>query len=369
MCKLMGSFNSQPMVFVTGASRSGTTMLTQILGRHSEVCGLRETHYFGGFCDPLRDPADHPIDVDRAVTTLFVRLNEGIHSRSQHSSDPAISVVLDALDPGAGAAETFATVAATFARRAGKAVPCEQTPRNVYYARALLEWYPRCRFVHVLRDPRGVMASQKFRWRRRSLLADPTRLSRVEQLRTWVNYHPYAVARLWNLATRCALELEHHPRVHLLRLEDLLREPEQRMRAVCEFLDLDFEPGMLDIERVNSSHVAKSSAGRGLDASSIDAWRGRLTGIEQAIVHRRCGALMRRVGYSGEPLPMSRAAWTVARAGYMAHALGAVLINPRRLSIQLRALLASGVDAAAGRADGIDVPSAPGMSRRSGGTP
>ncbi len=322
-------------------------MLTQVLGRHSDVCGLRETHYFGEFCDPLRDGPERRVDVDRALNTMFVRLNEGIDSRSRCSDDPAIAAVVEALGQKSGAADVFATAAAAFTARAGKAVPCEQTPRNVYYARALLEWYPGARFVHVLRDPRGVMASQKYRWRRRSIMSDPSSMSRVEQIRTWVNYHPYTVARLWNLATACALQLEHHPRFHLLRLEDLLRQPERRMREVCDFLQLDFEPGMLDIERVNSSHVSKTSTVRGLDAGSIDAWRGRLSHNERAIVHLRCAALMDRAGYRSEPMPLNPVARAATGAGYLAHAVGAAAVNPRRLWIQLRALFASGARPAA----------------------
>src|SRR5690606_28029921 len=142
--------------------------------------------------------------------------------------DPGVDRLVGELPTDAGAAEIFAATVATFAARAGKSIPCEQTPRNIYYARALLDWYPQARFVHLFRDPRGVMASQKFRWQRRSLMADPSQMSRRQQIRTWVNYHPYTITQLWNVATGLALELEGHPRVHLLRLEDLLREPEAR---------------------------------------------------------------------------------------------------------------------------------------------
>ena len=39
------------LVFIVGASRSGTTMLNRILGNHRAVAGLNELHYFGELCE------------------------------------------------------------------------------------------------------------------------------------------------------------------------------------------------------------------------------------------------------------------------------------------------------------------------------
>lgn len=332
--------SSLPMIFVTGASRSGTTLTAQILGKHSRIAGLAELHYFGEFCDPRREPADRRIVPDEAVETLFTRQNEGILApRRRRSGDPEARRVLDRLGPEAAVADVFAETAVSLARRVGKAVPCEQTPRNIYYAPALLSWYPQARVVHMLRDPRGVLASQKFRWRRRSLMADPSKMTYRQQLRTWVNYHPYTVAQLWNLATRQALALSDHPRVHLLKLEDLILEPERRLRELCAFLGVEFEPAMLDIDRVNSSHVPTASGGKGLSRESIDGWRGRLSADELAVVFRRSGALMERVGYRPEPVAGTRVGRLATGARYLTHLAGAVLINPRRSVIQARALL------------------------------
>ncbi len=39
------------LVFVAGASRSGTTMLNRILGQHPSICAMNELHYFGDLFD------------------------------------------------------------------------------------------------------------------------------------------------------------------------------------------------------------------------------------------------------------------------------------------------------------------------------
>ena len=46
------SSDTAPLVFVTGASRSGTTMLARMLGAHSAISAFNELHYFGSLWDP-----------------------------------------------------------------------------------------------------------------------------------------------------------------------------------------------------------------------------------------------------------------------------------------------------------------------------
>jgi omega-hydroxy-beta-dihydromenaquinone-9 sulfotransferase len=211
----------------------------------------------------------------------------------------------------------------------------------VFYARALLEIYPQAHVVHMLRDPRAVMASQKMRWRRRQLAADGSAVPRYQSLRVWVNYHPYTVARLWSQATAAALALESHPRVTLLRFEDLVQQPEATVRRLSERLGLAYDARMLDVGQVNSSHQsAAGGARRGLHATAIDQWRKILTPTEAAIAERDCGALMDRCGYARGATPApGAAAELVQRLTYLAHLGGVVLVNPRRAYVQGMALL------------------------------
>ena len=46
--------NDQSFIFITGASRSGTTMLSRIIGNAPDVLPLNELHFFGGLV-----PAEH----------------------------------------------------------------------------------------------------------------------------------------------------------------------------------------------------------------------------------------------------------------------------------------------------------------------
>jgi hypothetical protein len=331
------------LIFITGASRSGTTLLSFVLRNHRAVFGLKELQYFGEAWDPRATQRrfSRAQAIDATASILACQAHGILAARITAAQRREAVALVDSLgkaesDPAA----VFAATVHELAQAAGKSIPCEQTPRNIFYARALLEIYPDAHVVHIVRDPRAVMASQKMRWQQRRLAASGAAFPRYETLRVWVNYHPYTVAGLWSRATDAALALAEHPRVTLLRFEDLVQQPEATVRGLCSRLGLDYDARMLDVGQINSSY--QSSAGgarRGLHATAIDKWREVLTRTEIAIAERDCGPLMRRFSYEGSaPGPVSLPGELAQRLTYFAHLGGVLLVNPRRAYVQGKAL-------------------------------
>jgi hypothetical protein len=340
------SATQRRLIFVTGASRSGTTLLSFVLRNHREVYGLKELQYFGETWDPRdRQRRFTRPQAIAAVAGLVARQAHGILAASIGATQRREAAALvdamgeDAADPAA----LFAATVYAMAQAAGKQIPCEQTPRYIFYARALLDLYPAAHIVHIVRDPRAVMASQKKRWQRRRLAADGVSVSRFQSLRVWINYHPYTVARLWSRATSAALGLATHPRVTVIRFEDLVREPETTVRELCTRLGLSYDEKLLDVGQINSSHQSSvGGARRGLHAGTVDRWREILTPTETAIAERNCADLMSRYAYQSSGAgPVGWGAELWCRLSYLGHLGGVVLVNPRRAYVQGMALLRS----------------------------
>jgi omega-hydroxy-beta-dihydromenaquinone-9 sulfotransferase len=336
--------NHRKLIFITGASRSGTTLLSFMLRRHPAVFGLKELQFFGRAWDPRDfDRRFSRAEAVEAVTAMRVFQERGILTHEFHPRDRRdAQLLVDSLpDGGADPARLFATIAHQFAADAGKQVPCEQTPRYIFYAEALLDIYPEARVVHLVRDPRAVMASQKMRWRRRQLSPAGARVPLYDSLRVWVNYHPYTIASLWSRATAAAVALADHPRVTLVRFEDLLREPDPTMRGICGRLEIEYDAGMLEVGQVNSSHRSSSSGARvGLRVEAISKWREVLTHAEVQIADHSCAPFMQRFGY--EPVEQGRVSLVRKAAyglSYLAHLGGVLLVNPSRAYVQSRALM------------------------------
>ncbi len=333
--------NEGNIYFVTGPSRSGTTLCSRVLGNHSQVLGLKELHYFGELYDV--DTGRAAVDNDyliRAAAMLLAR-----QARDSWVDGPTDQELADARDlveslPAEqhNGADMYAAVVSHMAAASGRAWACEQTPRNIFYAEQLLELYPQARLIFMVRDPRAVLASQKNRWQIRKLGARNVPYSEV--IRIWFNYHPVTMSSLWTRATAAALRLEAHPRVRLLRFEDLVDEPEQTIRDLCAWLQIDFQTGMLDVPQWGSSNVAHDSEAPGVSAAMTDQWKEVLSDGEIRISEQRTAAFLSRFDYpqvtNGK---MNASAWLQLLVRYPLHLVGAVLTNPRRVWIQLRAIM------------------------------
>lgn len=101
---------------------------------------------------------------------------------------------------------------------------------NIHYAQELLSLFPHMRFLNVVRDPRAQVASMN-----RAIIHD---FDTTLNAQAWVKAH----------AAGRALAQSHPDRVLTIRYEDFLSDQERTLRRVCQFIDIEFLPQMLDIE-------------------------------------------------------------------------------------------------------------------------
>jgi len=153
----------------------------------------------------------------------------------------------------------------------GKMIPCDQTPRNVFYIGEILELFPKARVINMIRDPREVLLSQKRKWKRRFLGARGIPLR--EALRSWVNYHPVTVSKLWNASAHAASRFADEQRVYSLWFGDLLADPEVAVRKVCGFVDISFDRSLLEVPQVGSSSGWDRPERKGIDKGRAGSWR------------------------------------------------------------------------------------------------
>jgi hypothetical protein len=103
-----------------------------------------------------------------------------------------------------------------------------KTPSNVFWLKEIQEDFPRARYVFIYRDGRDVSLDQvRVHW-------GPTNL--------------YTASLLWRSYIQAILnakKLLPLGSYHEIYYEDLVRDPETVVRGMCEFLELEYEPGML----------------------------------------------------------------------------------------------------------------------------
>ena len=74
-----------------------------------------------------------------------------------------------------------------------------------------------------------------------------------------------------------------------IRYEDLVADPEGRVREVCSFLGLDFDPEMLGVSWCNTAERGQrdTNQGEGFVATSIGRWQRVLTPTEVEAMWKR----------------------------------------------------------------------------------
>lgn len=291
---------SEGPIFVVGNSRSGTTMMGRVLGRHPTIFTLGEIHFF----EQLWSPADEDRVISEAAATRLAAqllciqeegyLNQGKPGRFYGEAQELVSSPrLETSTP----AEVFKAFLLGEAVRNGKNIPCDQTPRNVFYIGEILRLYPEARVINMIRDPRDVLLSQKRKWKRRFLGAKNIPLREV--LRSWVNYHPITISKLWDASVGAADKHAEDERVHSLRFEDLVADPENVVREVCEFVGVPFDTDLLEVPHVGSSSGLDNPEQRGIRKERTGSWqKGGLSSTEVFLCQKIAGGLMRRHHYT-----------------------------------------------------------------------
>ena len=272
-------------IFIVGAPRSGTTLLRNMLNRHPAVAICRETVFF-----------DYVYRRRRTFGKLSELRNRQCLIKEYLSTQRILLMQMDTkaleqmlLREGTSYQAFFIALLQFYAKAHGKRRYGEKTPRHARFTEMLCQWYPRARIIHLLRDPRDVVAS---------LLRMP-----------WADRNVVGNARLWLRYNLAARQSRHRPQYLALHYEDLVTGAEHELRRVCEFIEEQYSPTMLV---PNSDPAAElpwyRRAEQPLTTERVGKWREQLTPDQAALVEWYLGQHMQTFGYQAETrLPTNHA--------------------------------------------------------------
>jgi hypothetical protein len=243
------------LIFVISPPRSGSTLLQHMLGSHSRILTYPEPHLitplaFLGYYDIVdKAPYDH-INAAEALKLFVQGLPHG---------------ELDYLDAVRSYTDTL------YGRMLGasdKRYFVDKTPAYALVLPFLTKLYPDARYVVLTRHPLAIASS----YANSFFDGDWHAAHRYNPV---VNRYVPAMADLLRAPPRHTLHV---------RYEALVRDPHSELARLCTFLELDFQPGMVDY----GEHYQPARAGRGDPinvqrearpvATSLDKWAGELAG-------------------------------------------------------------------------------------------
>jgi len=259
---------------IAGAQRSGTTLLSVMLGKHSEI------HIDGK-------------SVAYRLVSCFQYYENVLPYNLNHSSGDIQSWLIENdykgrltelldyqnLQDYGSAREIIQQGIAERLKANGKTVFGDKTPNMEQFLAKYLLLVPEAKFIHIVRDGRAVAASQAKRAHRNMYLA----------AQEWVDSN---IAGLYNQA------MIGEERYKLIRYEDLLQDPETVAKTICAFLDIPFEPAM--IAQQAGENEATNYVKSTFDASKIEAFKSELSQHQIKKLERIQGPLLEKMGYQTE---------------------------------------------------------------------
>ncbi len=215
-------------VIVLGVSRSGTSLLRQMLNQHSEIAIPSESH----FIVPLWERYRRRPNTDLLLADLT-------YVRKVQEWGVDLDDVRRRLPEEAGFPEVIQALYRSYAEARGKSRFGDKTPLYIQYLDLVEHVFPRARYLHIVRDGRNAALSYdkmahrpRFSWVFPQGLGDFAVRWRREVLGAQRFGSTIAAGRYFEL-----------------RYEDLVTAPEAKLRELTSFLDLGFEPAMLEYHR------------------------------------------------------------------------------------------------------------------------
>lgn len=169
------------------------------------------------------------------------------------------------------------------AGKRGASLWIDHTPENVKYAETLRGLFPDMKMIHIVRDGRGVASSiMPLDWGPNT---------------TWSAAHWWAESVSYGVAVE---SLYGKKRVMRVRYEDLVAESEKTLLEICAFLDIEYQPAMLDASGFAVPQYTSrqhSLIGKRPDIKRVNAWERELTPREIEIFESITGDLLHYLGY------------------------------------------------------------------------
>jgi Sulfotransferase family len=283
-----------PVPFVVGVGRSGTTLMRMMLDAHPALAIPPETHFVP---DLIKSARSWRVSPERVLKTITESRRWG-----DFDLDPddllARFRALDHLDP-TGVLRCFYGL---YAESQGKRRWGDKTPVYVTRMTDISSALPEAHFIHLIRDGRDVAVSRAKRSMRAASAPD-------EAARKWRD-------RILS-ARRQGEELPHYMEV---RYEDLVLDTEPELRRVCEFIQLPWDESLLRYhERAGErlKEVARdlpAAAGKKLrpaeermaahaltmeppNPDRVNAWRDQMSDADREAFEREAGELLAELGY------------------------------------------------------------------------
>ena len=285
--------NCAAPIFIVGTPRSGTTLTAKILGKHSRVFMPGETHFFDDIYshkdkenlfskEELAGVSEHLFD-------LYGRYYEPDDQQRIEDMFSSADDLQEGMSGCSSYADAFSRFMCLQMEYENKNRWGNNAPRDIFCIDDILAFYPDAKIIVCVRDVRAFLLSYKGKWK----VTGDAHVERLKKL-----YHPVITSLLWKASMKLLPALKEKVptgNLAIVKYEDLVTAPDETIRRVCDVIEENFEPEMLNVATHNSSNA--SSTG-GIFSTSVDRWKTDLKPEEITISQMLCKKQLHDLGYN-----------------------------------------------------------------------
>jgi len=285
---------SKQAFFIVGVQRSGTTMLSHMLGKHPDI--IME-----------------PRSIAFRMITCFNNQYELLPFNLQHDRKEFQKWLIKNDDKGRLAQlldfeniEEYTNIRDLISLSINKKIKenekklwGDKSPNLQHFINDLHLLIPDAKIIHIVRDGRANAYSMSTRSHKNLELS----------AQEWMKGNIYGLVNQ---------DIYGKQQYKIIRYENLLQQTVETLESICDFLEIPFSPKVLDLSTDNGLSEEKQYVKTNIDQSKIDTWKTALSTKEILKIERIQGNLLKQLGYSlinnieqqdFKPLSLRRSIW------------------------------------------------------------
>ena len=230
-------FDDVSPVFVVGHARSGTTLLQMILNNHSNIAIYGEVHFFNPISD-LKNLVPN-LDSDKNIDDFFQLLTKirTVHYLPDYEGFFDKVKIKLKKDKTANYETFYKYLLEEYGEVENATRWGDKTTMNVRYLAELLQIFPQAKIIHIIRNPKDVIASKiRVPWSPNSII---------------INAFKWKIDILYGRK----FAADHKDSYTEIRYEDLVSSPQSEIKRLLNFIDEPFEDAILNFYQKSQEYV------------------------------------------------------------------------------------------------------------------
>ena len=270
--------------FIIGSGRSGNTLLRSILSGNSDISIPPESYRI-----PFAIKRFHIFNNRSWKEIVYEVLSEFENCREFYTWNIDIKDVQKRLENISESKRTLSNIFdelfCTYSEKhsQGSKIWGDKTPMNTLYLDWIGSVFPNSKFIHIIRDGRDVASSYIKMGRYDTIL---------EAANRWI--------KSIELASSFGSKIKEN--YMEIRYEDLVTKPEEIIKKTCDFINIVYDPEMLDhtkqVEKLGDTNKDHhSNLSKPISSDSIGKWKNNLSESDQRSITKLLSNHLQRLGY------------------------------------------------------------------------